>query len=465
MPRNFNQGQNNFHFFFSRVIWNPFRKKSKMTNNELPSLMLINVILSIMKRYFFTTLSLAAITLSTNCKSKTTTTDQRQHGASAKKPTYVFGAKQLHQYHHDQSRLDKPKLMKRKPMPTAVGKRLLPRPAPASAPMIFPSTTAKGADSQCTDREVWFCSGPSNGNTDCRIRDIRSELQYHYRQLNHAAIHAGWIEKIGSHTAEYATAKWKMSSRRTSGIQCTAYNYAKNHSSARCKCPIIINCSWGGSRVGKAGCCEGDPTDLQTKIWAKPAAAKGHQYICSRWLCTTACCIPASIIRSRFRMVSGLQQWILQNLRWPTGHDGQTLAFALGTRRHSFLLRWDRALQLRRSGKNERCHAERTTVQGFGFDSKQRHDLDKRSRAAVKWIRFIPATKDVGERLAYQSPQQDLRFYVDQNRRSDVPGDEGRRQPKPAITFTNADEGFSPWDGITGFEVAGADKVFKAAKR
>lgn len=32
------------------------------------------------------------------------------------------------------------------------------------------------------------------------------------------------------------------------------------------------------------------------------------------------------------------------------------------------------------------------------------------------------------------------------------------------LFFTHADEGFSPWTGIEGFEVAGADQVFHPAQ-
>ena len=71
--------------------------------------------------------------------------------------------------------------------------------------------------------------------------------------------------------------------------------------------------------------------------------------------------------------------------------------------------------------------------------------------------------QEVGHRLAYLALNKTYGYW---SIAADCPAfrEMAVKENRAELFFTHADEGFSPWSGIEGFEVAGADRVFHPAQ-
>ncbi len=431
--------------------------------------MLINVILSIMKRYFFTTLFLAAITLSTSAK--------------VKLPQLISDNMVL------QQEADVCLWGEATPSSTITIKagwtnRSVETKADANGcwktTVATPSASFRAYDLSINDGEevlihnvligeVWFCSGQSNmempiaGFGNCPIKDSNNIIA---DGSNHAAIHMATIEKKSALTPqEYANGKWKVSSpENVPGFSATAYNYALALQRTL-QVPIgIINCSWGGSRVegwlpkeilqtykdedlSKAGSKEGIQY-MQPMIMYNGMLYACIHYTIKGFAWYQGCSNVDTYKTYADRLATMVKHW---RSLWGQGdipfYYVEIAPFSYGdpAKTKGAMLREQqyKALALI---PNSGMISTNDLVQPY--EVNQIHPCDK---------------KDVGERLAYQALNKTYGFT---SIKADGPMFKEMKVEgnKACITFTNADEGFSPWDGITGFEVAGADKVFKAAK-
>jgi sialate O-acetylesterase len=317
--------------------------------------------------------------------------------------------------------------------------------------------------------EVWFCSGqsnmemPLNGFGGCPILNANNLIA---DAPNHV-IRMATIEKKAALTPQpYANGEWKTATPdNAQWFSATAYNFALGLQRTL-QVPIgIINCSWGGSHVegwlpkeilqgypdidiSKAGSKQGLEYDqpmimyngmlaaltnytVKGFIWYQGEGNVGHADTYAERLATMV-----KLWRSLWGL-GDLPFYYVEIAPYRYENDNQKLSGALL-----------REAQFKAQALIPNSAMITTNDLVKPFEATQIHPANK---------------TDVGERLAYQALNK---TYGIKGIEADGPIYQKMEIKGNAIevTFSNASSGFSPWLGIEGFEIAGADKVFHPAR-
>lgn len=317
--------------------------------------------------------------------------------------------------------------------------------------------------------EVWLCSGqsnmemPLNGFWNCPIQNSNNLIA---DAGNHAGIRMATIERKGALTPQaYAKGIWKVSNPENApGFSATAYHYALSLQRTL-QVPVgIIACAWGGSRVEgwlPKEILETYPDEDLSKIGNK----EGLEYL------------------QPMIMYNGLlkpsSRYTIKGFTWYQGCSNVGKADVYAERLATMVRHW------RTLWENENLPFYYAEIAPFSYDD----DSNGINGALLREAQFkaqslIPNSgmistndlvepyetpqihpwnkKDVGERLAYQALNKTYGYSAIF---ADSPSFRSMeiRENKAEIFFDNAPEGFSPWVGIEGFEIAGSDKVFHPA--
>ncbi len=318
--------------------------------------------------------------------------------------------------------------------------------------------------------EVWFCSGqsnmemPLNGFWNCPIDDANNLIA---DAPNHPAIRMATIERRGATTPqEYARGQWKLPTPdNAQWFSATAYHYALALQRTL-QVPVgIISCAWGGSRVegwlpkeiletypdedlSKAGSKEGTEY-LQPMIMYNGLLYPSHRYTIRGFAWYQGCSNVGHADTYAERLATMVEHW---RKLWnnpdlpfyfveiaPFAYDGD----ANGV--NGALLR-EAQFDAQALIPNSAMICTNDLVKPY--EAPQIHPANKRQ---------------VGERLAYQALNKTYGYKAIV---ADSPSYESMEVKGDTIevSFRNASEGFSPWNDIVGFEVAGADGKFYPAE-
>lgn len=317
--------------------------------------------------------------------------------------------------------------------------------------------------------EVWFCSGqsnmemPLNGFWNCPIRHSNEVIA---DAGNHPAIRMATIERKGALTPQlYANGEWKISTpENAQSFSATAYFYALALQRTL-QVPIgIIQCSWGGSRV------EGwlPKEILQTykdEDLSKAGSKDGLEYI-----------HPMIMYNG---LLSPCIHYTIKGFVWYQGCSNVGKAATYSERLATMVRHWR---DLWEEGEIPFYYVE---IAPYNYENDSRGISGALLREAqYKAQSLIPnsgmiSTNDlvepyeadqihpcnkqsVGQRLAFQALNK---TYGHKAIAADSPAFKEMtiQGNRVEISFQHADEGFSPWTGITGFEIAGKDKIFHPA--
>lgn len=317
--------------------------------------------------------------------------------------------------------------------------------------------------------EVWFCSGqsnmemPLNGFWNCPIRQSNQVIA---DASNHPGIRMATIEHKAALTPQvYANGDWKPSTpEHAQRFSATAYFYALALQRTL-QVPVgIIHCSWGGSRV------EGWlPKELletyPDEDLSKAGSKNGQEYL------------------QPMIMYNGLLypciNYTIKGFAWYQGCSNvgkaDTYAERLATMVKHWRSLWD-------EGELPFYYVE---IAPYNYENDSRGISGALLREAQhKALSLIPNSgmistndlvepyeadqihpcnkQDVGERLAFQALNKTYGYKAIA---ADSPSFKEMKIEgnKIELFFYHASEGFSPWIGIEGFEIAGKDKVFHPA--
>lgn len=317
--------------------------------------------------------------------------------------------------------------------------------------------------------EVWFCSGqsnmemPLNGFWNCPIRHSNEVIA---DAGNHPAIRMATIERKGALTPQlYANGEWKISTpENAQSFSATAYFYALALQRTL-QIPIgIIQCSWGGSRVegwlpkeiletykdedvSKAGSKDGLEY-MQPMIMYNGLLYPCIHYTIKGFVWYQGCSNVGKAATYSERLATMVKHW--RDL-WEEGdipfyyveiapytyeNDSQGISGALL-----------REAQYKAQALIPNSGMITTNDLVEPYEAGQIHPCNKQS---------------VGQRLAFQALRKTYGYKAIA---ADSPAFKAMtiQGDQIEISFQHADEGFSPWTGITGFEIAGKDKVFHPA--
>jgi sialate O-acetylesterase len=315
--------------------------------------------------------------------------------------------------------------------------------------------------------EVWFVSGQSNmemplrGFTNCPIQGA-----------NEVIAHAGAYEYVRFSTVRTVPGKlvpeeyivggeWKTSSPENAPeFSATAYYFAMTMSDVL-RVPIgIINCSWGGTRV---------------EAWLNEEILKGYSNVNLAEAGATQGIVYLQPMIAYNSMLKPASKYTVKGILWYQGESnvghpdyaqrlatmvelwrkdfGRNLPFFIAEitpyqygpgEQGAFL----REQQYRASKLIPNSGFISTNDLVAGYETRQIHPMNK---------------KGVGERFAYLALHD---TYGKTTIEARGPEYKSMRVQNASVylTFDNASDGFNRSQDITGFEIAGEDKVFYPAK-
>lgn len=316
--------------------------------------------------------------------------------------------------------------------------------------------------------EVWFCSGQSNmemsldGFWDCPVENSAEEIALSGRMKGIRMVN---IPKTGAlEPQETVPGKWMISSPETARwFSATAWHFAKMLN-AVLDVPVgIINCSWGGTTV------EG---------WLPEDLLSGYSDIdCNLQVPEGGNWYPTTPMVMYNAMLYPLRHYTIRGFCWYQGEQNvgrhETYADRLET-----MASWWRKLW----GQGEiPFYIVEIAPYLYGGDGTAGARLREAQFEASRNIpssgivctndlvypyeatQIHPCQKEkVGQRLAYLALNRTYGFST-----IDCEGPIFRemtiKDGAAFIRFENDRYGFSPWNDITGFEIAGEDRVFYPA--
>ncbi len=317
--------------------------------------------------------------------------------------------------------------------------------------------------------EVWFASGqsnmemPLNGFWNCPIRNANNVIA---DAGNHPGIRMATIERKGALTPQsYANGSWKVSDPANApGFSATAYFYALTLERTLHVPVGIISCAWGGSRVEgwlpkeiletypdedlrKAGSKEGMEY-LQPMIMYNGLLKPSSPYTIKGFIWYQGCSNVGKAATYAERLATMVQHW-----RSLWGND-ELPFYYVEIAPYNYE---DNSNGISGALLREAQFKAQSFIPHSGMIST--NDLVEPYEAP----QIHPWNKqDVGERIGYQALNKTYGFTSiaaesPSYKEMKIEGN------KIELSFNNAPDGFSPWIGIEGFEIAGADKVFHPA--
>jgi len=318
--------------------------------------------------------------------------------------------------------------------------------------------------------EVWLCSGqsnmemPLNGFWHCPIDNSNNVIA---DAANHPGIRMATIERKGAVTPQaYANGRWTESTPdNAQWFSATAYHYALALQRTL-QVPVgIIVCAWGGTKVEgwlPKEILETFPDVDLSKAGSDDGAQHRHPMIMYNGL------------------ISPSSKYTIKGFTWYQGCSNVGRADVYAERLAIMVQHW------RDLWKNSNLPFYYVEIAPFDYENDSRGISGALLREAqFKAKDLIPNSamittndlvepyeniqihprnkKDIGERLAYQSLNKTYGYKSivgdsPSYKAIEINGD------KAEIFFNNANEGFSPWYGIEGFEIAGTDKNFYPAE-
>lgn len=319
--------------------------------------------------------------------------------------------------------------------------------------------------------EVWLCSGqsnmemPLNGFWNCPVENANEMIA---TSGEWTGIRMATIPKSGALAPqENVAGGWKESNPfNASYFSATAFCFAKMLNRVLGVPVGIISCAWGGSRV------EGwlpeeivkNYSDINPKKEIK-APPKGEE-----WNYYT----PTVMYNG---MLKPLQRYTIKGFLWYQGESNvgkeEIYAERLATMVALWRKEWGqgelpfylveitpydygegisgallREAQFRAASLISNSGMVCTNDLVYPYEKAQIHPCQKR---------------EVGNRLAYLALNKTYHYWTiaceyPTYKSMDIQKD------KIELTFNHADEGFSPWENIEGFEIAGEDKIFQPAE-
>lgn len=318
--------------------------------------------------------------------------------------------------------------------------------------------------------EVWFCSGqsnmemPLNGFWNCPIENANETIA---TAGEWKGIRVATIAKTGALSPqEQVKGNWQETNPDTAPwFSATAFSFAQMLNRVL-QVPVgIISCAWGGSRV------EGwlpeeivknyPDVDLKKEIQV-PEQGQEWNYL-----------TPIAMYNG---MLYPLRHYTIKGFLWYQGESNVGKHDTYTERLKTMVDRWRkdfsqgelpfyiveiapydygegisgallREAQFRAASTLANSGIVCTNDLVYPFEKPQIHPCQKRE--VGNRLAYLALNKTYG----YQSIAADYPTY----RSMDIHGDTAE------ITFDHASDGFSPWSGIEGFEIAGADQVFYPA--
>ncbi|MDH6358341.1 sialate O-acetylesterase [Parabacteroides sp. PF5-9] len=319
--------------------------------------------------------------------------------------------------------------------------------------------------------EVWFCSGqsnmemPLNGFWNSPIKEANHTIA---DAGNHPGIRMATIERKGASTPQrYANGTWKVSNPENApSFSATAYFYALALQRTL-QVPVgIISCAWGGSRVegwlpkeilqtyededlSKVGNKDKSPEYLQPMIMYNGLLYPCVNYTIKGFLWYQGCSNVGHADTYAERLATMVDHWrTLWNLGEIPFYYVEIAPYNYENNSEGI----SGALLREAQFKAQKLipHSAMITTNDLvePYESDQIHPWNK---------------KEIGDRLAYQALNK---TYGYRSIVAESPAYKSMeiKAHEIILTFDHANEGFSPWTGIEGFEISGEDKVFHPAK-
>lgn len=317
--------------------------------------------------------------------------------------------------------------------------------------------------------EVWLCSGqsnmemPLNGFGRCPIENSNNVIA---DAPNHPGIRVATIARKGALTPQaYAEGTWKEPTpENAQWFTATGYFFALALQRTL-QVPVgLINSSWGGSRV------EG---------WMPEEILKGYADV-DLGIAKREEGNPAA---RPMIMYNGLlypcHNYTIKGFIWYQGCSNVGRADTYADRLATMVSHWR---EIWREGDIPFYYVE---IAPFAYSGASGTEAALLREAQFKAQALIPNSgmvstndlvepnelpqihpknkKDIGDRLAYQAL---VKTYGYKGIAAESPSYKEMtvEENKAIVRFDHAEQGFSPWIGIEGFEVAGANKVFYPAK-
>lgn len=319
--------------------------------------------------------------------------------------------------------------------------------------------------------EVWFCSGqsnmemPLNGFWNCPIEKGNETIA---TAGEWKSVRMATIPKTGALVPQdEVKGCWKTSTpAEAQYFSATAYHFARMLHRVL-EVPVgIISCAWGGSRVEgwlPESIVRNYPDIDLKKELREPEAGQEWNYL-------TPCAMYNGMLKP-------LQPFTVKGFLWYQGESnvGQETTYA--ERLETMVKLWRKEWG---QGDLPFYLVEIAPYDyGEGISGALLREAQYRAAAALPNSGIVctndlvydyerpqihPCQKqEVGHRLAYLALNKTYGYWsiaadCPAFREMEVKGNQAE------LFFTHADEGFSPWNGIEGFEVAGADRVFHPAQ-
>lgn len=320
--------------------------------------------------------------------------------------------------------------------------------------------------------EVWYCSGQSNmempvgGFWNCPVEDANSTIA---TAGKYRGIRCVTIPKTAALTPqENVRAQWMKSTiENAPQFSATAYFFARMLSDALDVPVGIIVCSWGGSKV------EGWlPEDLVRSYGEFDFEKEYSQKVEYDWQWNYG--TPCIMYNA---MYWPIRKYTVKGFLWYQGESN------VG-RHGDYTDRFAAMVNIWR--ENQGGHdkpvflVELAPYQyGDGISGAKFREMQHRIPATVSNCGVVCTNdlvyddevtqihprmkKPVGERLAYMALNKAYGYTAvgcegPSYKSMEVKGD------TVELTFDNASEGFTPWNGLYGFEIAGEDRVFYPAE-
>lgn len=294
--------------------------------------------------------------------------------------------------------------------------------------------------------EVWFCSGQSNmempleGFWDCPVEGSAEEIALSGRMTG---IRMATVPKTAADTPqETVPGRWAVCSPGSARwFSATAYHFSKMLNSVLGVPVGIINCSWGGRPI--EGWIPGE---------AEPEMYNGMLYPLHRYTVKGFCWYQGESNVGHHKAYADRLETMVKAWRdlWGQGE----LPFYI-VEIAPYLYEGDgtsgarlREAQFKASREIPSSGIVCTNDLVYPYEDTQIHPCRK---------------EEVGQRLAYMALNRtygytDILCEGPVYREMRIEGDE------VLLFFDNDDSGFSPWYGISGFEIAGEDRVFHPAE-
>lgn len=321
--------------------------------------------------------------------------------------------------------------------------------------------------------EVWLCSGqsnmvmPLNGFKGCPIKNSNNVIA---TALNHSGIRMVTIERKSSLIPQkYANGKWeKPTTENAQNFSATGYFYALALQQTL-QVPIgIINCSWNGSclegwlpkeilenypdiNIDKTQLKAKNGSDLTIMVMYNALLYPCHNYTIKGFIWYQGCTNAKVGISDSYadRMVTMVKHW---RSIWKEGNIPfyyvEIAPYAYNNEVEGLNGALLREAQFKAQVMIPNSAMICTNDLVEPNEVLQIHPKNK---------------KDIGDRLAYQAL---VKTYGYKGIVADSPSykDMTIDGNKIIVHFDNAENGFSPWTEIEGFEIAGEDKVFHKAE-